>query len=303
MESARNRDMRQKEPTLAWEKWTDLDRDSLYQLLQLRQRVLVVEQRSPYDDLDGHDEQAEHLLAWDSTAIVGCLRTHAPQETTASFGRLVVAPSHRRQGLARRMVKEALEYIYENYRGKSIEIEAQKYLTPFYSEFGFRTVGTPFDDCGVEHVKMVRTPADSAPRSQDVDLSRSKTQDMALTLTVFDGSYAICQLDPNQPMPSWATSGEWWSVTKTRDELSIVCAGDQVPTNVRNEFGWSLLKVKGPIAFALTGLLARLSTCLANGGVSAFALSTFDTDYLLVKTTDLRRAKKLLVEAGCSFVA
>lgn len=111
------------------------------------------------------------------------------------------------------------------------------------------------------------------------------------------GRYAVCRLDPTAPVPRACGPG-LWSATRTPDELSIVCPEEQVPPGARSELGWACLAVCGPLEFALTGVLASLAGPLAQAAVSLFALSTFDTDYLLVKAVDLARAVAALEAAG-----
>ena len=97
------------------------------------------------------------------------------------------------------------------------------------------------------------------------------------------------------PIPEWAHSG-FFSMTRTPDELSIVCNEEIVPDGVACEKGWHCLQVKGPLDFALTGILASLAAPLAEAGISIFAISTYDTDYFLVKELD--RAIAVLFKAG-----
>ncbi|MHB8767384.1 MAG: ACT domain-containing protein [Deferrisomatales bacterium] len=121
--------------------------------------------------------------------------------------------------------------------------------------------------------------------------------DVRLRLGRVAGRYAVCRLDPAAPLPPAAGPG-LWSATRTADELSVVCREDRVPPGARAEPGWACLAVAGPLPFALTGVLAALAAPLARAGVSLFALSTFDTDYLLVKEADLPRAAAALTAAG-----
>lgn len=115
------------------------------------------------------------------------------------------------------------------------------------------------------------------------------------------GNYAVCRLKPADPLPDWAdASGEFLNVTLTRDELSIVCLEAPVPREVKAERGWRCLKVKGPLDFAVTGILSSLTKPLADSGISLFAVSSFDTDYILVKQTQLEEAKAALKGAGHS---
>jgi hypothetical protein len=111
-----------------------------------------------------------------------------------------------------------------------------------------------------------------------------------LELLILDDRLAVCRLDQGSGVPSWATSGDFFSVTRTPEELSIVCQESIVPEGVRAEKGWRVLRVVGTFEFSTVGILASLTTPLAEAGIGLFALSTFDTDYLLVKEHDLDRA-------------
>lgn len=120
-----------------------------------------------------------------------------------------------------------------------------------------------------------------------------------LDLALLPGTFAVCRLDPAAPVPGWAGGpGELASVTRTGAELSIVCPDARVPPAIRAERGWRCLRVAGPLDFSLVGVLAALAGALAGAGVSLFALSTFDTDHLLVREADLDRALRALEEAG-----
>jgi hypothetical protein len=120
-----------------------------------------------------------------------------------------------------------------------------------------------------------------------------------LTLDLFDGRYAICRLGPGQPVPNWAWHGPLASVTRTPDELSVICAEAVVPATVEHvERGWRALRVAGPLDFGMVGVMAQLVAPLAEAGISILALATFDTDYLLVREPDLARAVAALRSAG-----
>lgn len=121
-----------------------------------------------------------------------------------------------------------------------------------------------------------------------------------LTVDVRPGEYVVLRLPSDAPVPASlvAVGGGLVSVTRTRDELSVVCpAAAAVPAD-QVETGWRLLTVRGPFEFTLTGIMAALSGALAAAGVPLFALSTYDTDHLLVKDDDLARAVTALREAG-----
>jgi len=119
-----------------------------------------------------------------------------------------------------------------------------------------------------------------------------------LTLSSLPDLLAICKLSSRHKIPDWATRSRFSSITRSPDELSIVCAQADVPAGVDCEPDWRCLKVDGPLDFALTGILAALSTVLAGAGISIFALSTYETDYLLVKAEKLAQAIQVLEAAG-----
>jgi hypothetical protein len=117
-------------------------------------------------------------------------------------------------------------------------------------------------------------------------------------LTVLPGFFAIVRLAVDAPLPFWASAGDFFSVTRTSDELSVVCQANQVPSSLTAEMGWRALKVRGPFALSEIGVLAALAAALAHARVSLFAISTFDTDYLLVSDKSLNTALAALRAAG-----
>lgn len=122
-----------------------------------------------------------------------------------------------------------------------------------------------------------------------------------LTLSILPDTVAICRLSQNANVPDWALTGEFFSITKTADELSLVCNQVSIPEDVPCERDWRCLKVEGTLDFSLTGILAALAAPLAEAKISIFAISTFDTDYLLVKENHLKNAIKVLSAAGHLF--
>lgn len=121
---------------------------------------------------------------------------------------------------------------------------------------------------------------------------------MSLILSVLGGEYAVCQLPEDAAPPTWAYAGEFWSVTRAPGELSVVCLKANVPEGVRVERDWAALRLHGPFEFTLTGILASVLNPLRDAGVGIFALSTFDTDYLLVAQLQLAEAVAALRAAG-----
>lgn len=121
---------------------------------------------------------------------------------------------------------------------------------------------------------------------------------MRLVLRVLGERLAVCRLPAGSPMPDWARSGVLTAVTRTADETSVVCAASVVPEGTTDETGWRALQVAGPLDFGLTGVLAALATPLAEAGVSIFAISTYDTDYVLVREEALEDATGALEAVG-----
>ena len=122
-----------------------------------------------------------------------------------------------------------------------------------------------------------------------------------LKLTILDGEYAVHRLSIEQDIPSNVLKGVFFSITKTDEELSIVCDAHLPVASEKRESGWSCIKVLGPLDFALTGILAKIAKVLAKAEISIFALSTYDTDYILVSSNKLDAAKKVLKDVGYIF--
>ena len=119
-----------------------------------------------------------------------------------------------------------------------------------------------------------------------------------MRLTRYPGTFAIVRLESNAPLPSWVSNEPFISITRTDEELSIVCGESMVPLDAKAERGWRALKVEGPIDFALTGVLSALLAPLAEAKISIFAISTYDTDYVLVREGSFARACEVLSPAG-----
>ena len=120
----------------------------------------------------------------------------------------------------------------------------------------------------------------------------------SLELTLLREQLGIVRLSADATFPSWACTGGFFSVTRTTDELSVVCARQNIPENLGCKVEWRALKVRGPFALSEVGVLSALAAPLAEGEVSLFAISTFDTDYLLVDSVQLKQAVAALRRAG-----
>ncbi len=145
-----------------WKRFAELTVDELYRLLALREQVFVVEQKSIYQDADGYDRGAHHLLGNASgepaPILAAYLRVLPPglKYPEASFGRVVTAPSQRRHGYGKALVEKGLAFIEANFPGTPIRIGAQHYLQRFYEGYGFRRISDVYDEDGIPHIDMLR---------------------------------------------------------------------------------------------------------------------------------------------------
>lgn len=117
------------------------------------------------------------------------------------------------------------------------------------------------------------------------------------------GVYAIVRLAPGSSVPDWATKGEFTSITRTADELSVVCPAGNLPADVHSPHRWICLKLEGPFPFSQTGVLLSFIEPLSNGGVPIFAISTYDTDYVLIQEEYAGDAVSALQQVGHELLA
>ena len=119
-----------------------------------------------------------------------------------------------------------------------------------------------------------------------------------LKLLLLRERFTICRLGPEADIPDRAAAGSFFSMTRTEDELSIVCPEELAPAAALQDSGWRAFKLEGPFDLQLVGVLASVVAPLADAGISVFALATYDTDYLLVKEQQLAQAIAALLHHG-----
>ncbi|MGD9412929.1 MAG: ACT domain-containing protein [Desulfobacterales bacterium] len=119
-----------------------------------------------------------------------------------------------------------------------------------------------------------------------------------LSLKILPDRMAVCRFDPTAALPDWIAEVGFYSITRTQDELTIVCPETYPAPGIRSEAGWRCFQVQGMLDFSEIGIIFSLTRPLAESGVSVFVISTFDTDYFMVKDNDLEKAIDALTAEG-----
>ncbi len=144
--------------TWLWKQFSELSAEQLYQAIQLREQVFVVEQKCVYLDCDDHDQSAWHLLGFQDAKLVAYLRAFGPagyKYPEASFGRVVTSPVARGTGLGKQLTSMGIEKIQATFSCHAIRISAQSYLQKFYAGFGFQVIGDEYLEDNIPHVEML----------------------------------------------------------------------------------------------------------------------------------------------------
>ena len=123
-----------------------------------------------------------------------------------------------------------------------------------------------------------------------------------MNLSLLEGLFAICQFNPNDEEPSWVDKDKFYTITRTPKELSIVCHQESIKGPPQVEKDWRVIEVEGPLDFNLTGIVSSITRPLGESNISVFVISTFNTDYILVKESLLDHAVGVLSKAGFHFL-
>lgn len=136
----------------------ELTTKKLYDMLRLRSEVFVVEQDCVYQDIDGKDERAIHILGWDDGILVAYARCFQAGDyfNEAGIGRILVRENYRKMGYGHQITNEAIKTIKKKYKAEIIKISAQTYLVTFYEHHGFKTIGDRYTEDGIPHVAMIK---------------------------------------------------------------------------------------------------------------------------------------------------
>ena len=119
-----------------------------------------------------------------------------------------------------------------------------------------------------------------------------------IRITIIHQRLGICRMDPKAELPDWAAGEPFFSITRTADELSIICPERNIPPGVVRDYGWRAMKLEGPFEFTMIGVLAGIAVPLAHADISILAVATYDTDYVLVKQNRLEQAVDVLSGQG-----
>jgi uncharacterized protein len=122
-----------------------------------------------------------------------------------------------------------------------------------------------------------------------------------MVLEWIEGEYAVCQLPAQGGDTKWMDKSGFWSVTATDEEISVVCRDMDIPAEVRKESGWCMMRIGGSLDFSLVGILSAIIAPLGEKGISVYTISTFNTDYILIKKYLAGQAQAILEESGHTF--
>lgn len=121
---------------------------------------------------------------------------------------------------------------------------------------------------------------------------------MQYKLKILKETYTICSIGKESNIPDWVNQSKFYSITKTNDELSILCVQENIPSNVKCEKNWKIIQIDSILDFYMVGVISELSTLLAEDNISIFVISTFNTDYICIKEDVLEKAIQILKNAG-----
>lgn len=198
---------------------------------------------------------------------------------------IAVVREHRGAGIGSALLRAIMDTARsDGFAALSLGVEEDNPAISLYERAGFR--------------KLFPTEGAWTMRAELSENTDATPQNPVLTLTLLEERLAVCRLDAAAGVPAWATEAPLFSVTRTADELSVVCPEELVPDGVRCEQGWRVFKLEGPFEFSEVGILSAMAASLAEAGVGIFVVSTFDTDYVLVKEERLDLAAAALRERG-----
>ena len=232
--------------------------------------------------------------------IIGSVRAYE-KDGDAYIGKLIVLPDYQNRGIG----KSLLRAIENEFEGKRFELytgaRSEKNLA-LYEKCGYVRFKTEQATPDLTFVYMEKTPAKNNYISEIQPITPETRQAVTdfcfMDLQILDGEYQLIKLPPNQPIPAVVLVQDFYSVTKTPDELSIIVSETVTIESGHKETGWSIIKFVNNMDLSLVGVTARIAAALAGSNVNICALATYCTDYIMVKRERLDDAVKALESAG-----
>ena len=262
--------------------------------------------RPPRDEVLSAPRNAIYVDAWGrpgDAAVIALARTDG-RKIGAAWYRLML-PEDPGYGFVNAATPELSIGVVSEFRGRGVGGALLKALihTARSQGFGTLSLGVEKDNPALriyERHGFVKIFDTGGAWTMKADLlpKPNISPERHLRLRMLDGHMSVCRLDPGSEIPEWPIAGGFFSLTRTGDELSVVCPEGAVPGGVRSEEGWRVLMLEGPFEFSEVGVLVSVAAPLAEAGVGIFALSTFDTDYVLVKKEQLESAVAALRGQG-----
>lgn len=138
--------------------FNELSTDTLYEILRLRNEVFVLEQNCAYQDVDGKDRKAIHVLGWKNNTLIAYARCFAPGDyfNEAAIGRILIKENFRHKGFGHQITEAAIDASIKNFKIDRIKISAQTYLMDFYQDHGFQAIGESYLEDDIPHIAMIR---------------------------------------------------------------------------------------------------------------------------------------------------
>ena len=254
------------------------DLDQLPEAAQIRSSVFLDEQKFTveFDDIDSN---AVHCLLCSGEKAVGVGRAYADADgITVHIGRIAVVKEYRGKGIGSVIVRALEGYAAEKGYSAAV-LSAQTRVRQFYEKLGYTAEGEEYFDEYCPHVLM-----------------RKALNKSALTLQVLQYTFSVCKTNS---LPADIISRDFVFISKTDEELSLVCPAEFVPDSVCvREDGWNAFRISGVLDFSLTGILSPIAALMAENKIGIFAVSTFNTDYILIKNSAFQKALGLLKDSG-----
>ncbi len=265
--------------------------------------------RPPREEVLAAHEISHYIEAWGRPGDAAVVAVNATGGRAGAAWYRLMRPEDPGYGFVNAATPEVVIGVLPEYRGRGVGSALLDGLLRTARAQGFAALSLGVETGNpalriYERHGFVKLFDRGGSRTMKADLSAdpATASNRPLKLSVLDDSVAVCRMDAGAAVPlwptAWSTSGGFFSVTRTVDELSVVCPERFIPDGVKCERGWRVLKLNGPFDFSEVGVLTSVVTPLAEAGIAVFVVSTYDTDYVLVKLEQLGPAVSMLCGRG-----